>query len=401
MTLQSILTGYAELFHIYLEITDNDGTPIVSSSSLIRRSIFTATLTDKLSGTMLKTHPRDAEYPFYIFGTLTVDRKAQGFFMLAGSDRAQLQMLSATIKLIMEQYLQTSAELSLFLRLNSRNTLSNLLIQHLLKNPENDEIPHLLNQLEIDLGLRYSVIVIDYSFGISQYFDINLNLGYEHSKQKTEKELFHRVRHHRFLNSRDIVGEYGESQIVIIKSLQKSSPQNRAYKMLDCLCEDIASSMSDLALMSIRISHSCLFDNIYQIQKYYHQANEAIKLGSLKNPAKPFVMVDDILLEILLENLPEQIHKQCIDLRAEALHSHHDGCLACIDSCDALINHNFNQSAAAETLGIHRNTLLKRLDKWSEVTGLRPEKSFCDAMISKLLILSVRSINSSSEVNLS
>lgn len=63
-----------------------------------------------------------------------------------------------------------------------------------------------------------------------------------------------------------------------------------------------------------------------------------------------------------------------------------------IQTLDVFLSHNLNASETSRALFIHRNTLLYRLDKWKEETGLDPRR-FDDAFMIKLYLLLTRSLS--------
>ncbi|MDF2570990.1 MAG: transcriptional regulator, CdaR [Sporomusa sp.] len=110
-------------------------------------------------------------------------------------------------------------------------------------------------------------------------------------------------------------------------------------------------------------------------------AQQRIKPGSSAASIYEF----DLLISYLVRE-PGAIHS-CLALRSlkESIYHQLDVKYDMRNTITTLLENNLNVSSAAKALFIHRNTMVFRLDKLKELTGLCPGQSLNHAMLCKIL----------------
>lgn len=121
-----------------------------------------------------------------------------------------------------------------------------------------------------------------------------------------------------------------------------------------------------------------------QLALSFAEAQQAGKIGTQLHPAEPVYPYNSYLLECFLEQLPpaelNQFYEQSQGhLIQDLLTPELQTMIRTLFTC------NLNISEAARTLGVHRNTLLYRLDKIQRATGL-DLRNFDNAVVFKLLM---------------
>lgn len=388
--MQSLLNQYAAEYGVVMRITDNNANTLLSSSGTDSKKNEDLNIPLDNTGRIKKITRQPLKDYYYKYTEMIVDSKACGYILIIGANKNIIANISTSFKLTCELLLSGSPEMALFSNLNQRNTISNMLVSKLIDTPDSIDIQRLINQLELDTTMLYSVICVNYDFQINRYFNINLNLGYSESMRDTRKKLFRIIRHFKYFNTRDVVAEYNQNIIVILKALQSSSELSRAYKMLDVICKEINTELANFPLLRIYISHSNFYPDIYKTKENYNEAQMIIELGMQQQSSKKYYNANDLFMEILSQETPALLSKQCINPISDELAKTNKNIRNIVFACNTLIDCCFNQSKASDLLMIHRNTLNKRMDTWKELTRLDPENNFMDAIKSKLIIMDFR-----------
>lgn len=117
---------------------------------------------------------------------------------------------------------------------------------------------------------------------------------------------------------------------------------------------------------------SRIFNNLFPLQDYKWQAEMALKIGNKLHPQRTIYHYDTYVLEIMaytaIKNISpaNYIHPAIFKL-AEYDSQHNTSYL---DTLEVYASNLFDNAATIENLCIHRNTLLYRLGKIKEITGI-------------------------------
>lgn len=118
------------------------------------------------------------------------------------------------------------------------------------------------------------------------------------------------------------------------------------------------------------------------LRQSYHEATSAIELGAQTWDTERIYHIDDFgVVAPLLSGVDENniyFSRELLDRLGE----NHE----IIQTLEAFFNYDMSLTRTADTLGIHRNTLVYRLDRIAETLGLDP-RNFDDAIQIKLAIL--------------
>lgn len=128
--------------------------------------------------------------------------------------------------------------------------------------------------------------------------------------------------------------------------------------------------------------------NLSYLHESYEKANLLIKLGSKFAEDKKIYYYNDLLMPILIDNVEESKLKDILDSTNSNVKSILLDKELFLTSTKFLEN-NINISDTARKLYIHRNTLIYRLNKIQNVTGL-DLKNFNDAIKFNILMLGMK-----------
>jgi carbohydrate diacid regulator len=109
----------------------------------------------------------------------------------------------------------------------------------------------------------------------------------------------------------------------------------------------------------------------------YREAESALRFGNRNRGA--ILFYEDVEGQALTHAIPDEYKRRLIAKTAPKLSDKMSQTLTCYFEC------NFNLAAAAEQLGVHRNTLIYRLDKIKQITGYDPQR-FRDAFLLQLVL---------------
>jgi len=240
-------------------------------------------------------------------------------------------------------------------------------------------------KLGFDLGLSRAIILIELERKENKYFNINLDLGYDASIENLKDELVKEIKSNRYLTSQDIVGFYGNNQIVVVKGFITVADINKMYLALEKVCRDILNDLSNNKIFTFYVASGNFYSNFADLSKSYKEAQDTIKIGkSIKNSPGVY-LIDDSLLESVGYYLPSRINEKIIIPLINKLKKD-DGTIdvELLYTVEGFIDSCMSFSRASQKLFLHRNTIAFRLDKFKKITGLNPISSFKDAFIIKM-----------------
>ncbi|MEK4803320.1 sugar diacid recognition domain-containing protein [Oceanobacillus sp. FSL K6-0118] len=128
--------------------------------------------------------------------------------------------------------------------------------------------------------------------------------------------------------------------------------------------------------IQFRLSYSLPFDKLKDFRESYLDCDLALKVSDRN---KEIVSYAQLETKVLIHRLNQQLSKRFAKRILEKVNEEN------IKTLKAFLNHNLHIQKTAEELFIHRNTLIYRLNKISEQTGLDPRK-FEDALSLQIAI---------------
>ena len=193
-----------------------------------------------------------------------------------------------------------------------------------------------------------------YDFSLSRFICIlELETSSETITQSYSLKILDFIRNHGSACSQDISGLLSNTQIVICKVISPDAYPLKAY------CERIFRPMLDA--IHFRFSILCrmgvgfITQDISEYSFCLKAASSALKQNSFKK--QQFIFAIDQLPQMLINNSPREVLDHHFTEYIQLLNRHPDW----FYTIEALVMNNMDQTAAASSLFLHKNSLIFRL----------------------------------------
>ena len=184
-----------------------------------------------------------------------------------------------------------------------------------------------------------------------------------------------------FTKNKDMITAYlGENSFVIFKALG-DCPEEKFAKLMKSAFGSIFGPLRNHAITDIQVGFGRAYSGITGLTNSYNEAEFALDIGQVfLNRSGCYFFGDLGILYILADgnrNKKIQFANQLLaKLRNQEL----------MRTLEAFFENNLNISDTADNLGIHRNTVIYRLDRLTNYLNLDP-RNFIDAMTIKIALL--------------
>jgi len=179
----------------------------------------------------------------------------------------------------------------------------------------------------------------------------------------------------------EIVSYAGGDKFVILKTINpknsKEALRHKIYKIAKKIKHIISQKMKFKVTIGIGEYHK----NIRGLSKSFREAAQALDVGTRLEGSDDIYHINDLGIGRILAEIKKETQKEMIK---ETLYSIKDGkgkgmTDTLLKSLKAFFDNNLNISKTAKIIFAHRNTLLYRLRRIEEITGLDP-RNFDDAI---------------------
>ena len=165
--------------------------------------------------------------------------------------------------------------------------------------------------------------------------------------------------------SRDYVISVGEHDIVLVKELRPGTDM----KEIENMAINIADTLSTEFYTKVVIGISTIVENIKDLAKAYQEAQVALEVGKVFETEKNIISYENLGIGRLIYQLPTTL---CEMFLQEVFKK---GSLESLDretlmTIQCFFENNLNVSETSRKLFVHRNTLVYRLEKIRNLTGL-------------------------------
>ena len=165
--------------------------------------------------------------------------------------------------------------------------------------------------------------------------------------------------------ARDYVISVGEHDIVLVKELKPGTDM----KEIENMAINIADTLSSEFYTKVVIGISTIVENIKDLAKAYQEAQVALEVGKVIENEKNIISYENLGIGRLIYQLPTTL---CEMFLQEVFKK---GSLESLDretlmTIQCFFENNLNVSETSRKLFVHRNTLVYRLEKIRNLTGL-------------------------------
>lgn len=256
---------------------------------------------------------------------------------------------------------------------------------------DSNKMKSLMNQLELDPTLLRTVICIRLQYHQTNYFNINLNLGYKSSIEETHADVQKSLQNNRYLNAQDIVYQRDRNTIIILKSFIPIEDQTRVYLSLDKICDSLSDDLANYLSLDFHIAYGNLYTDLQETRRSFQEAQNTISIALIAGIHSKTYALEDVLFERVYQTLPSQLTDKLLHPMIAKLR-HRDGSLyrEVVDCAEVFVENCMSIALTAEKSGLHRNTVSMRLARLQSLTGLDPANSLQDAFVTKMLAVYLR-----------
>jgi carbohydrate diacid regulator len=181
--------------------------------------------------------------------------------------------------------------------------------------------------------------------------------------------------------SSDYVTAVDENNVILIKSVDAEA----TGKDLESIADTIVDMISTEVMMSVRVSLGTVVRELRDISKSYKEAKMAMDVGKIFYAEKSVAAYHSLGIGRLIYQLPVNLCKIFIEeIFGDHLPTELDD--ETLNTLNKFFENNLNVSETARQLYVHRNTLVYRIERIQESTGLNL-RSFDDALTFKIALM--------------
>jgi len=274
-----------------------------------------------------------------------------------------VRVVKTMIELMVEQELLKE---KMYYRQSNKSYFANLLL-----NIKSDEDKLTLLRWAKKLGYQLErpravlVVSFDGQYDESVYTDI---------LQQLKKVAGH--------SKEDFSSMIGSDQLLILKTVSKSSQLllTGNQELMD-YGQAVLKELKSIGLDKVYIGIASIYHQVEEHQEGYAQATYVIKQLKVNLKAGSMASIYDYLLEYVASYLPDSFLQHFVADYYDLLSSHEE----LLETLAALYRSHMNLVETAKSLFVHRNTVVFRMNKIKEITGLDPTHKHVDQVMCHLL----------------
>ena len=185
------------------------------------------------------------------------------------------------------------------------------------------------------------------------------------TKQHKDENALATIRNIFSARTRDFITALDDSGIIVVRELQSTE----SYEELNGIACMLVDMLNTEAMTSAWVSYSNVADDIMQLSDAYKEARTALEVGKIFYADKNVFGYNRLCIGRLIYQLPTQVCDMFVGeiFGEESLDSIDDETLNIIRT---FFENNLNLSETSRQLYVHRNTLVYRLEKLENSTGL-------------------------------
>ena len=183
--------------------------------------------------------------------------------------------------------------------------------------------------------------------------------------------------------TKDFVTAVDEKHVILVRALENTDD----YPQLEQIARELVDTLNMEAMVSVRIAYGTIINELKDVSKSYKEAKMAMDVGKIFYMEKPINAYNTLGIGRLIYQLPINLCRIFItevfggnvldDLDEELL-----------TTVQKFFDNNLNVSETSRQLFVHRNTLVYRIEKLHQATGLDIRK-FEDALTFKIALMVV------------
>ncbi len=183
------------------------------------------------------------------------------------------------------------------------------------------------------------------------------------------------------LNQDDFLIELDDGKFVILKEIKEQEKEQRILEYL----KELSKNLKEKTKIEIKIAVGNFSENLNKIENSFKEAMLALEIKQIFQNSDDIIFYNNIGIERIIYKLPISICEIFLSevLKKKKIKNLNEEILSTINS---FFDNNLNISETSRKLFIHRNTLVYRLEKIKNLTGL-DLRNFEDAIKFKLALM--------------
>lgn len=348
-TIQNSLEELKAITHVELGVYELDGSPVAATT---QEHIAAETLTGFASS------PADSQ----VMGAdhlLKVMDEGELRYLLVARGMGDDAYMVGRIAVSELQHLITAYKE----RFDRNNFFQNLLLDNLLR----VDIYNRAKKLRIDVSAPRAVFLVE-------------------TKLEKDNIVMELLRGMYTAQAGDYVTAVDESSVILIKRVE-----NDSNEALQSVAATIVDMMSAEAMLNVRVSYGTVVQELRDVSKSYKEAKMALDVGKIFYAERSIAAYSTLGIGRLIYQLPVNLCKMFVE-EIFGDHVPYDLDEETLTTLNTFFENNLNVSETSRQLFVHRNTLVYRLERIQESTGLNL-RSFDDALTFKIALMVVNYIN--------
>jgi carbohydrate diacid regulator len=179
----------------------------------------------------------------------------------------------------------------------------------------------------------------------------------------------------------EIVSYTGGDRFVVLKTINLKDSDEILRKKLFRIGRKIKNTISQKMKFKVTIGIGEYHKDIRGVSKSFKEAIQALDVGTRLEGAGDIYHVDNMGVGKLLAEIKKESQKEFMEKTIYSIKDNKDKKMnnTLLETLKAFFDNNLSISKTAQVIYVHRNTLLYRLRRVKEITGLDPKK-FDDAV---------------------
>lgn len=178
-----------------------------------------------------------------------------------------------------------------------------------------------------------------------------------------------------------------QKNIIMIKSVESKD----AYKEVEQTAQVIVDMLNSEAMLKATVSYGTIIGELKEVSKSYKEAKMALDVGKIFYAEKPIIAYNTLGIGRLIYHLPVSLCRIFIkEIFGDTIPEELDDEI--LSTVQKFFDNNLNVSETSRQLYVHRNTLVYRIEKLHQATGL-DIRTFEDAMTFKIAMMVVSYMN--------
>lgn len=181
----------------------------------------------------------------------------------------------------------------------------------------------------------------------------------------------------------DYITAVDESSVILVKAIE---PDSTHEDLMD-MAQTIVSMMNAEAMINVKVAFGTVVQELKDVSKSYKEAKMALDVGKIFYAEKNVVAYSTLGIGRLIYQLPVNLCKIFIEeIFGENVPGNLDE--ETLNTINKFFENNLNVSETSRQLFVHRNTLVYRIARLQETTGL-DLRNFDDALTFKIALMVV------------